>query len=70
MALTTAPPRHYLSYRDEYSRGAMRAMGVERRSDPVFPDLVFSFPAPAGSCGSPGSVAVGVMAYWGTLPTV
>ena len=42
-------------------------MGVERKHDPVFPDLVFSLPTPSGSSGSPGSVAVGVMAYWGSL---
>ncbi len=56
----------YLSYRDEYSRGAMHAMGVERRSEPIFPDLVFSLPVPSQAAVAPGSVGVGVMAYWGT----
>jgi polysaccharide pyruvyl transferase WcaK-like protein len=66
--LTTATRlAHYVSFRDEYSRQAMREMGVERKHGPVFPDLVFSLPAPAGSSGSPGFVAVGVMAYWGSL---
>ena len=40
-------------------------MGVKRKQDRVFPDLVFSLPAPSDSCGAPASVAVGVMAYWG-----
>lgn len=57
---------HYLSYRDEYSRQAMLGMGVKRRHDRVFPDLVFSLPAPSDFPGTPASVAVGVMAYWGT----
>jgi polysaccharide pyruvyl transferase WcaK-like protein len=66
--LTTATRlAHYVSFRDQYSRQAMLEMGVERKHDPVFPDLVFSLPAPSGSSGSPGSVAVGVMAYWGSL---
>jgi polysaccharide pyruvyl transferase WcaK-like protein len=57
---------HYVSYRDEYSRQAMLRMGVTRKHDPVFPDLVFSLPAPSDSSGPPATVAVGVMAYWGT----
>lgn len=57
---------HYVSYRDEYSRQAMLGMGVTRKHDPVFPDLVFSLPAPSDSSGAPATVAVGVMAYWGT----
>ena len=56
----------YLSYRDEYSRRAMHAMGVERGSEPVFPDLVFSLPVPSHATVTPGAVALGVMAYWGT----
>ena len=65
--LTTAVRlAHYLSYRDEYSRQAMLHMGVRRRQERVFPDLVFSLPAPSSSAGTPASVAVGVMAYWGT----
>jgi polysaccharide pyruvyl transferase WcaK-like protein len=58
---------YYLSYRDEYSRQVMLEMGVERKQDPVFPDLVFSLPTPSGPSGSRSSVAVGVMAYWGSI---
>jgi polysaccharide pyruvyl transferase WcaK-like protein len=57
---------HYVSYRDEYSRQSMRRMGVKRKHEPVFPDLVFSLPTPELSV-QPGSVAVGVMAYWGSV---
>jgi polysaccharide pyruvyl transferase WcaK-like protein len=57
---------HYVSYRDEYSRQAMRRMGVRRTHEPVFPDLVFSLPTPESSV-PPRSVAVGVMAYWGSV---
>jgi polysaccharide pyruvyl transferase WcaK-like protein len=57
---------HYVSYRDEYSRQAMRRMGVKRKHEPVFPDLVFSLPTPELSV-HPQSVAVGVMAYWGSV---
>ena len=65
--LTTAVRlAHYLSYRDQYSRRAMLHMGVKRGNDCVFPALVFSLPVPSGSAGTPSSVAVGVMAYWGT----
>jgi polysaccharide pyruvyl transferase WcaK-like protein len=66
--LLTAAVRQasYLSYRDDYSRRAMHSMGVVRRSEPIFPDLVFSLPVPSDAAVTPGSVAVGVMAYWGT----
>ncbi|HET9303931.1 MAG TPA: polysaccharide pyruvyl transferase family protein [Propionibacteriaceae bacterium] len=56
---------HYVSYRDEYSRDAMRQMGVKRNHEPVFPDLVFSLPTPELPVQL-RTVAVGVMAYWGS----
>ncbi|RSM50119.1 hypothetical protein DMA12_02370 [Amycolatopsis balhimycina DSM 5908] len=54
----------YRSYRDDISRDAMRAMGVDTRADQVYPDLAFSLPTPDGD-GEPGTVGVGVMAYYG-----
>jgi polysaccharide pyruvyl transferase WcaK-like protein len=54
----------YRSYRDDISRDAMRAMGVDTRADRVYPDLAFSLPTPDGD-GAPGTVGVGVMAYYG-----
>ena len=54
----------YRSYRDDISRDAMRAMGVDTSADQVYPDLAFSLPTPDGG-GEPGAVGVGVMAYYG-----
>ena len=56
---------HYRSFRDEFSRNAMREMGVDVTADRVYPDLAFSLPNPPHS-GSTGMVGVGVMAYRGT----
>ncbi|WP_300015960.1 polysaccharide pyruvyl transferase family protein [Pseudonocardia sp.] len=56
---------HYLSFRDEYSRDAMREMGLAERGDPVYPDLVFSLPTPAVPGTRTGAVGVGVLDYHG-----
>ncbi|GHF81187.1 polysaccharide pyruvyl transferase family protein [Streptomyces filamentosus] len=61
----------YRSYRDEPSRDAMRAMGVDTARDAVHPDLAFALPAPAASPPAPpsaspsGTVCVGVMDFHG-----
>ncbi|MFE6774544.1 polysaccharide pyruvyl transferase family protein [Streptomyces sp. NPDC057702] len=59
----------YRSYRDEPSREAMRAMGVESARDEVYPDLAFALPTPrppaSAPAGAPGTVCVGVMAFHG-----
>ncbi|MET9696764.1 polysaccharide pyruvyl transferase family protein [Streptomyces sp. NPDC006529] len=57
----------YRSYRDEPSRDAMRAMGVDTARDEVYPDLAFSLPSgPAREPAGPGGpVCVGVMAFRG-----
>ncbi|MBB5854709.1 polysaccharide pyruvyl transferase family protein [Amycolatopsis umgeniensis] len=54
----------FRSYRDEPSREAMRAMGVDVTNDRVYPDLAFALPAPSEPV-VPRSVGVGVMAYHG-----
>jgi polysaccharide pyruvyl transferase WcaK-like protein len=56
----------YRSYRDAYSRESMRQRGLDVSRDPVYPDLVFSRPAPPQDLGDPMTVGVGVMAYFGT----
>ncbi|MEU8959063.1 polysaccharide pyruvyl transferase family protein [Streptomyces sp. NPDC048518] len=71
----------YRSYRDDLSRDAMRAMGVDTGRDRVYPDLAFALPtAEAASAPSdapdttetsyasdaPGLVCVGVMAFHGS----
>lgn len=56
---------HYRSFRDTLSRDAMRTPRAATGGDPVYPDLVFALPTPANDSGSPESVGVGVMAYYG-----
>ncbi|MFI5806131.1 polysaccharide pyruvyl transferase family protein [Streptomyces sp. NPDC051561] len=57
----------YRSYRDELSRDAMHAMGVNTSRDKVYPDLAFALPTPAAKNppGPPGPVCVGVMDFHG-----
>jgi polysaccharide pyruvyl transferase WcaK-like protein len=61
----TARLAAYRSYRDEYSRDAMRRRGIEVSADRVYPDLVFGIPTPPYRPGDPHVVGVGVMAYYG-----
>jgi polysaccharide pyruvyl transferase WcaK-like protein len=63
---TAARLAFFRSFRDAYSREAMRRMGLDVARDPVFPDLVFGLPAPSHDVGDPQTVAVGVMAYYGS----
>ncbi|MFD0149338.1 polysaccharide pyruvyl transferase family protein [Streptomyces sp. NPDC055721] len=56
----------YRSYRDDLSRDAMRAMGVDTARDEVYPDLAFALPTPpAPPLGPPGPICVGVMDFHG-----
>ena len=61
----TARLASYRSYRDSYSRDAMRQRGIDTSSDRVYPDLVFGVPTPPYETGDPQLVGVGVMAYYG-----
>ena len=61
----TARLAFYRSYRDSYSRDAMRARGVDTSKDPVCPDLAFGVPTPPYEVGDPVTVGVGVMDYYG-----
>jgi polysaccharide pyruvyl transferase WcaK-like protein len=59
----------YRSYRDAYSRDAMRQMGLDTSGDEVYPDLAFALPEPAQPAPADESrrtVGLGVMAYHGT----
>lgn len=56
----------FRSFRDAYSRDAMRRSGLDVTLDPVYPDLAFGLPAPSHDPGDPQTVAVGVMAYHGS----
>ncbi len=62
---STARLAAYRSYRDSYSRDAMRQRGIDTSSDRVYPDLVFGVPTPPYEPGDPRLVGVGVMAYHG-----
>jgi polysaccharide pyruvyl transferase WcaK-like protein len=62
----TARLASYRSYRDAYSRDAMRQRGIDTAADRVFPDLVFGVPTPPYEPGDPKLVGVGVMAYYGS----
>ncbi|MFJ4770912.1 polysaccharide pyruvyl transferase family protein [Streptomyces uncialis] len=57
----------YRSYRDDLSRDALRAMGVDTTRDEVYPDLAFALPVPRADAppGPPGPVCVGVMDFHG-----
>jgi len=55
----------YRSYRDTQSREAMRRGRLRSAQDPVYPDLAFALPAPAGDPGTTGTVGVGLMNYRG-----
>ena len=62
----TARLASYRSYRDDYSREAMRQRGIDTSSDRVYPDLVFGVPTPPYDPGDPLLIGVGVMAYYGS----
>jgi polysaccharide pyruvyl transferase WcaK-like protein len=64
----------YRSFRDEYSRRYLLAMGFDCAHDPIYPDLAFGLPIPQPLLG-PGRraetapqivVGLGVMSYSGT----
>ena len=66
--LVTAAARlaYYRSYRDTFSRDAMRRMGLNTSKDAVYPDLAFSLPTPRDVPVIAGMVGVGVMDYHGS----
>lgn len=57
---------YYRSYRDAFSREAMRQRGVRTSGDHVYADLVFGLPTPLDDPGNPERVAIGVMGYYGS----
>jgi len=62
---STARFASYRSYRDGFSRDAMRQRGIDTSGDSVYPDLVYGVPTPPYDPGDPQIVGVGVMAYHG-----
>lgn len=57
----------YRSYRDEPSRDALRAMGVDTSRDEVYPDLAFALPTPGVDASGPGTAGPDTSGS-GTLP--
>jgi polysaccharide pyruvyl transferase WcaK-like protein len=56
----------YRSYREVGARDAMRTRGLDVSQDNVYPDLAFARPTPPRVAVDERTVAVGVMAYYGT----
>ena len=56
----------YRSYREPGAKEAMRKRGLDVSRDNVYPDLAFALPVPSGGPVDDRTVAVGVMAYYGT----
>jgi polysaccharide pyruvyl transferase WcaK-like protein len=57
---------YYRSFRDTFSRDAMRRMGLNTSGDAVYPDLAFALPTPRDVPVVAGMVGVGVMDYHGS----
>ncbi len=66
LSISAAKLAFYRSYRDEFSRDALRQQGVDTSRDEVYADLSFGIPPPADTEGASDLVGLGVMAYYGT----
>jgi polysaccharide pyruvyl transferase WcaK-like protein len=66
LCISAAKLAFYRSYRDEFSREAVSAQGVNTSADHVYADLAFGIPPLPDEPGDPDTVGVGVMAYYGT----
>ena len=66
LVTTAARLAYYRSFRDTFSRDAMRRMGLDTSGDAVYPDLAFALPIPYDIPVVAGMVGVGVMDYNGS----
>ena len=66
LVITGARLAYYRSFRDTFSRDAMRRMGLDTSADAVYPDLAFALPTPRDVPIIAGMVGVGVMDYNGS----
>lgn len=66
LCVSAAKLAFYRSYRDEFSKAAMQAQGVDTSADPVYADLAFGIPVPEEGAVDARSAGVGVMAYYGS----
>jgi len=62
---TAARLAYYRSYRDDLSRDVMQQVGAFAKRDPVYTDLVFSFPVPPTPPADPRTIGLGIMAFFG-----
>lgn len=65
MMAASARMAHLRSYRDEYSRAVVHAMGIDVSRDEVFQDLVHARPEVGPPRRTNRVVGLGVMAYYG-----
>ena len=66
LVIAAARLAYYRSFRDTFSRDAMRRMGLDTSGDAVYPDLAFALPTPRDVPVVAGTVGVGVMDYHGS----
>ena len=66
LVTTAARLAYYRSFRDPFSRDAMRRMGLDTSGDAVYPDLAFALQTPRDVPVVAGMVGVGVMDYNGS----
>ena len=66
LVTTAARLAYYRSFRDPFSRDAMRRMGLDTSGDAVYPDLAFALQTPRDVPVVAGMVGVGVMDYHGS----
>ncbi len=66
LVTTAARLTYYRSFRDTFSRDAMRRMGLDTSGDAVYPDLAFALPTPRDVPVVAGMVGVGIMDYNGS----
>jgi polysaccharide pyruvyl transferase WcaK-like protein len=66
LSISAAKLAFYRSYRDDFSRDALRQQGVDTTRDRVYADLAFGIPPLVRETGGSDTVGLGVMAYYGT----
>lgn len=63
LVIAAARLAYYRSFRESFSRDAMRRMGLNTSGDDVYPDLAFALPIPRDVSVVAGMVGVGVIDY-------
>jgi polysaccharide pyruvyl transferase WcaK-like protein len=66
LVIAAARLAYYRSFRDSFSRDAMRRMGLHTSGDAVYPDLAFALPTPRNVPVVAGMVGVGGIDYHGS----